>query len=121
MKKAQPVKDVNLIAFCGLYCGTCTSYLKGKCPGCTENNKAGWCKIRTCNIDSKLSNCAHCHTQHLSECKKLNNTIGKIFKLIFKTDRVASLQYIKDKGEMAYTDKMCELKQMAVRKNQNLV
>ena len=121
MKKAQAVKDVNLIAFCGLYCGSCVSFLKGKCPGSTENNKATWCKIRTCNVDSQLSNCAHYQTTHPTECKELNYTIGQIFKLPYKTDRLASLQYITDKGEMAYTDKMYELNPVVIKKNQNLV
>jgi len=25
-------KDPKLIAFCGLYCGSCSKYQKGKCP-----------------------------------------------------------------------------------------
>ena len=34
------VADKNLIAYCGLYCGACRSYLKGSCPGCQEQCKS---------------------------------------------------------------------------------
>lgn len=34
------------VAYCGLYCGACQSYTKGKCPGCDANEKATWCEIR---------------------------------------------------------------------------
>jgi len=39
---------------------------------------------------------------------------------LFKTDRLTSLRYICNKGEKAYTDKMCQLGQMAIKKNQKL-
>jgi hypothetical protein len=40
MKEVLVNKD--LVAHCGLYCGACGAYLKGRCPGCHENVKAGW-------------------------------------------------------------------------------
>lgn len=40
--------DKELIAACGLYCGACRKYLAEKCPGCRLNEKAAWCKIRSC-------------------------------------------------------------------------
>ena len=48
MEAKQIVVDKKLIAKCGLYCGACNSYITGKCPGCNENVKATWCKIRNC-------------------------------------------------------------------------
>jgi hypothetical protein len=64
------VAEKNLIAFCGFYCGACGAYLKQKCPGCRENAKAGWCKIRACNLENNYQSCAelgpqslHCHDQ----------------------------------------------------------
>jgi len=32
--------NAELVAYCGLYCGACGAYLKGRCPGCHENKKA---------------------------------------------------------------------------------
>ena len=40
--------DKELIAACGLYCGACRKYLAERCPGCRLNEKAAWCKIRSC-------------------------------------------------------------------------
>ncbi len=119
-KSTITAPNPQLIAYCGLYCGTCAKYKKGKCPGCQKNDKASWCKIRTCNIDHSFTNCAECYDLPMADCKKLNNTIGKLFGLIFKTDRLASLRYIKDKGEQAYATKMVDLDQMAIKKGQKI-
>ncbi len=118
-KKAS-INDVNLLAYCGLYCGACAKYLKGKCPGCKENVKAKWCKIRTCNIENSYLNCSECNINSISVCKKLNNPIAKVFQLIFKTDRIASLNYIKENGAAIYCEKMSSLGQMAIKKRQIL-
>ncbi len=111
---------VSLIAACGLYCGSCRKYIKGSCPGCKENIKATWCKIRSCNLEHHTANCTECTITNSEECKSLNNTIGKIFKFVFKTDRLASLQYIANYGEQSYVDKMTALKQMAIKKGQKI-
>jgi len=116
MTKLTPVIDENLVAYCGLYCGSCAKYMKGNCPGCKENTKATWCKIRTCNIENGFKNCSHCNMEGISE----NNTIGKVFALIFKTDRPASLKFIEQHGELIYSQKMSEFKQMAIKKKQTI-
>ena len=54
------VSDHGLVAYCGLYCGACGRYLKDKCPGCHENQKAGWCKVRVCCVDNHYASCADC-------------------------------------------------------------
>lgn len=112
--------DINLIAKCGLYCGTCKKLLSGKCPGCKESTKASWCKIRTCTIENNYDNCSQCAKINLEDCKKLNNFIGKAFSLVFKTDRLASLTYIKNNGAELFAAKMCELNQMSIKRNQNI-
>lgn len=48
MDKKTITASVERIAACGLYCGACRKYLKGKCLGCRQNDKAAWCKIRQC-------------------------------------------------------------------------
>lgn len=115
-----PVKDATLIASCGLYCGTCNKYKNGKCLGCKENTKATWCKIRTCNIEHGFDNCSQCTITSADECKKINNFIGKVFGLVFKTDRLASLQYINKNGAESYVEKMVNLGQMAIKKGQTI-
>ena len=98
--------DKSLIAFCGLYCGACRSYLKGKCPGCKDNVKASWCKIRQCCMENKLQSCADCTTIELMECKKYNNFISKAFGYIFNSDRSACINRIK---EIGYDDFAAEM------------
>ena len=53
----------ELVARCGLYCGACGSYLKGRCPGCRENVKATWCKVRACCGEHSYASCADCTAQ----------------------------------------------------------
>jgi len=54
------VADVNLTAYCGLYCGGCGAYRRERCPGCHENKKRGWCKVRACCLENGYSTCADC-------------------------------------------------------------
>lgn len=119
-KFSSLVKDPNLVAFCGLYCGTCSKFKKGKCSGCNDNIKATWCKIRSCNIENGFENCSHCNMMNISDCKKLNNPIAKVFELVFRTDRLSSLTYIKECGEEAYAEKMRGLGQMSIKIKQNI-
>lgn len=95
-----------LVAACGLYCGNCYKYKKGKCPGCAENTKAGWCKIRTCE-SKKGQTCAGCSAHdEINDCKQFNNIFAKIFSFIFRSDRRASLERIKEVGESQYAEEM---------------
>ena len=48
------ISDPKLVAFCGLYCGACKAYLKERCPGCHDNEKATWCKVRTCCLENGI-------------------------------------------------------------------
>jgi len=114
------IVDPKLVAYCGLYCGTCSKFKNGKCDGCAANEKATWCKIRTCNIENNFTNCSQCTITTPEDCKKLNNAIGKVFKFIFKTDRLASLQYIKNSGELQYAEKMVSLNQMSIKTKQTI-
>jgi len=118
MIKNEAIQNSELVAYCGLYCGTCKSYKKGKCPGCAKNTKATWCKIRSCNIDHHYANCTDCTLTDRTQCKKLNNTIGKVFGLVFRTDRLKSLQYIQENGTKAYSLKMWKMGQMSFKNGQ---
>jgi Protein of unknown function (DUF3795) len=111
------VTDKNLIAYCGLYCGACGSFLKGKCPGCKKNIKASWCKIRQCCVENDYLSCADCRKMEIMECKKFNNFISKIFGLIFHSNRPACIQRIKELGYEEYARQMATNKLQSVKRN----
>ena len=101
--------DEMLIAYCGLYCGSCGAYKKNKCPGCSKNEKATWCAVRTCCISGSTVNCSSCKEfDDLRKCKKLNNFISKIFGLIFNSDRIKTLQRVRELGPSEYAKYMSE-------------
>lgn len=102
------VPDKNLVAFCGLYCGSCRSYLTGKCPGCKENAKATWCKVRQCCLENGFQSCADCKTVEPVECKKFNNFISKTFGFVFNSDRSACIARIKEVGYDEYSIEMAK-------------
>jgi hypothetical protein len=110
------VADINLIAFCGLYCGSCGSYLKGKCPGCRDNIKAEWCKIRKCCIGNNLQSCADCTTIELMDCKKYNNFISKVFGYIFNSDRPACIRRIKEIGYDSFSIEMANSRIQTIKR-----
>lgn len=108
------IADKNLIAFCGLYCGACKSYLTGKCPGCKDNIKATWCKIRLCCMENNLQSCADCKTIELKECKKYNNFISGILGYLLNSDRSACISLIKEKGYNDYALEMANNKRHTI-------
>ena len=107
--------DKELIAYCGLYCGACGKFIKGNCPGCRKNEKAKWCKIRTCCINNNYHTCAECQ-MNTHDCKKFNNFFSKLFALIFKSDRNACIRRINDIGEENYAKEMSDKGKMTIKK-----
>jgi hypothetical protein len=107
----------ELVAFCGLYCGACRAYLQDRCPGCRKNEKAAWCKIRSCCLKNGRANCADCgQFPDPKDCKYFNNLIAKLFGLIFRSDRAACIQQIKKIGLKAHADDMASKKRQTIRK-----
>jgi hypothetical protein len=105
------VADKNLVAYCGLYCGACRRYLGGKCPGCEKNEKASWCKIRTCNREHSQTSCAECtEFQDVNSCKKFNNPISRVFGFIFRSNRKACIERLKGVGRERFAAEMAELR-----------
>jgi len=107
--------DTRLIAYCGLYCGACRKYLNGKCSGCKQLASPHWCKIRTCCIDQKFASCADCPLKTPNDCKKFNNTISKIFALIFGSNREKCILTIREKGAVWYAGHMAETGQQSLK------
>jgi len=108
--------DEGLIAFCGLYCGACRSFLNGKCPGCKDNIKATWCKIRLCCMENNMQSCADCKSVELMECKKYNNFISRVFGYVFNSDRKACIDRIKEIGYEGFSVEMTQLKQQTIKR-----
>ena len=109
--------DPKLVAYCGLYCGACGRYQKGKCPGCAENQKAGWCKIRSCCMEHEYSTCADCQTHEaVTDCAKFDNFMARLFGLIFRSNRPACITRIKELGTEAYAQEMAEAGLQSIRR-----
>jgi len=111
------VSDPKLVAYCGLYCGACRAYLSGKCPGCHENHKATWCKIRACCTQNGFSSCADCKQFPApNDCRKFNNLIAKVFSLVFRSNRAACIQQIRTLGIQGHAEDMSTHKRQSIRK-----
>ncbi len=106
----------ELVAACGLYCGACRKYQKGQCPGCKENTKAGWCKVRICQEHSGGNTCAHCTRPDPAACKDAHNFMSNLMGFIFRTDKNAALAHIKNQGLQSYADTMADKNLMAPKK-----
>ncbi len=105
----ETLNKVTLVSSCGLYCGACYKYKKGKCPGCAGNEKASWCKVRVCTKENDYHTCAECtEFSDVNECRKFNTLFSKFFAFVFKSDRKSSLQLISDIGLEKYASEMDE-------------
>jgi deoxyhypusine synthase len=117
MKNIELIADTKQIAYCGLYCGACPKFLKGKCPGCIKNEKASWCKVRKCCMQKNIASCADCDEfENAKECKLHNNFMAKLFALIFKSDRYACLELINENGYENFAKFMAENKLVTIKK-----
>lgn len=109
--------DEKLVSFCGLYCGACKAFLSEKCPGCSENKRASWCKVRSCCQEHNYGSCGDCKEfTDPADCKKFNNFISKIFSFIFSSDRHAGVMMIKDRGRAGFAAEMASLKRPSIKK-----
>lgn len=107
-KEHKTAIDTGMIAYCGLYCGACRRYTSTKCPGCHDNAKATWCKVRSCCIENGISSCAECKTVGHSRCPHFNNFMSKLFGVLFNSDRNKCIERIKEIGSLAYSMEMAE-------------
>ncbi len=109
--------NVALIAFCGLYCAACNSFIKEKCPGCSKNAKATWCAVRTCCLENNYKSCTDCKKfDNQMECKKYNNFMSKVFGFLFRSNRKACLDIIKEKGYDGFADYMSQNKLQSIKR-----
>ena len=115
--------NIKLISYCGLYCGSCPKYLKGKCPGCEGNEKATWCKIRTCCLDKGIKSCADCDEfTDVKECRYQNGVLSKVMSVFFNSDRPAAISLIQEHGYEKFAKYMAENKMITMmRRGENPV
>ena len=101
----------DLVAHCGLYCGACGSYLKGRCPGCHDNVKATWCKIRVCCREHSYTTCADCQEfADPNDCGMFNNWIAKVVGFVLRSNRQACVLKIRELGVDGFAAYMAEKK-----------
>lgn len=110
------VADTGLVGYCGLYCGACRSYLRDRCRGCHENERATWCKVRTCCRERGYSSCADCNTVTDPElCNKFNNVMSKVVGFILRSDRRACILQIRERGLTNHAEDMAFHKRQTMR------
>lgn len=99
----------DLIAYCGLYCGACKAYVSSRCPGCRKNGRAKWCKLRSCAIQAGYATCADC-VQHTDprRCAKYHNWISRVFGFVFRSNRAACIDRIREVGRESFAREMSE-------------
>ena len=103
------VADPELVAACGLYCGACRKHEAGSCPGCAQNEKAGWCKPRACCLENGYATCADCTTYaDPRDCPKFDNPFSRVFGVLFNSDRAACVREVRRLGRPAYATFMAE-------------
>jgi hypothetical protein len=113
----QIVADPALVAYCGLYCGACRRFLQEKCPGCRENEKASWCKVRTCGMDHHYGSCADCtEFAEPNDCRIFDNFVSRLFGLIFRSNRAACIAQIRDLGVDGHAEKMSALGSQSLKR-----
>jgi hypothetical protein len=111
------VANPELVAYCGLYCGACGAYRKGRCPGCHDNAKATWCKVRTCCGERHHTSCAECaETTDPRACPKYNNLISKLVGFVLNSDRAACIDQIRAVGLQGHSERMATAGAQTIKK-----
>jgi hypothetical protein len=117
MELSMETGKTDLVAYCGLYCGQCGAFTKGRCPGCHEKTNANWCRVRSCCIKNGHASCADCTTfDDPNKCRGFNNLIARAFGFIFRSDRRACIQQIRQKGIQFHADEMTRLGRQSIRR-----
>jgi len=111
------VASPELVAYCGLYCGACKAYLNERCDGCQKNERATWCRIRTCCRESGISSCAACTDfADPRQCAKFSNFITKLLALFYRSDRAACVAQIRRLGTEGHAQAMTRQKLVTIRR-----
>lgn len=113
------IEDPKLVAYCGLYCGACNSYRKGRCSACHNNDKATWCKVRRCCIENGYSSCAECKEyEDPDSCKNFNNVISRTVGFFLRSDRRECIYQIKRIGIDGHAHNMASNMRQTIKRTQ---
>ena len=103
-----PVRfDENLIAPCGMNCGTCLAYLRQKnhCPGCRILSDAKSVSVQRCII-VKCEHLAQTQSKFCYECANYPCRrvlqLDKRYRTKYNTSFIANLQMIRERGLAAF-------------------
>jgi len=108
--------DTGLVGYCGLYCGACGSYLRERCPGCHQNERASWCKVRTCCREQGYATCADCTTvADPTDCRKFTNFMSTAIGFLLRSDRRACIMQIREMGLNGHAENMALHKRQTIR------
>ncbi|TLM97723.1 hypothetical protein FDZ71_18105, partial [bacterium] len=95
------------VAACGLVCSACRKKISSECPGCAENEKATWCKVRSCVQEKGYGSCADCQSYDEAEkCPKFNNFFSRLFGFFHNSDRGKCIRRIKAVGPAEFAREM---------------
>ncbi len=68
-------------------------------------------------MKNKYKSCADCmEYKDVMDCKKFNTFIGKVFSVIFRSNREGSIKYFKEKGYDNFAAKMDKSRRMSIGK-----
>jgi hypothetical protein len=94
---------ISLIAPCGMNCGICMAYLRGKkkCPGCRGSNETksfscANCKIKNCNELNK-NNLKFCFKCKKFPCERIKH-LDKRYRTKYNMSMIENLENIKKIG-----------------------
>lgn len=108
--------DPERVAYCGLYCGACGSYLRGRCAGCRASDSCAWCPVRKCCLDAGYQTCADCKVvSDPRDCPKFNSFIAKVIGFVLRSDRRACILQIREQGLEGHARTMAEYGRPSLR------
>lgn len=93
------IPNKNTAAVCGLFCGTCPSYIENKCGGCLSDNCCCDCfnGFKDCALEHKVTRCYECT---LFPCDNLREFSTKhiVKGICHHMNVIKDLQAMKDDG-----------------------
>lgn len=98
--------NIDLLSYCGLFCGACPSYHRGTCFGCrsedhSQKRTSKWgCKIRDCcSNENEIVYCGECTDFPCAKIiKKLIQSHPKDSRFVYRHEIPENMNEIKELG-----------------------